>query len=196
LRRLGLGDTVNDCWPPEMFPPEKTSAEDFIKQRALENGIHMNDLMATEILRLIDPHWYYPLQIFLTEIQVWSRTTGRDPQVADLEVIYRERLVAQGNENLKHMWSKLSEIFDASELRFARVLLKALSRDAAGFSRREMENLHTQTFPSSDASAPADFEFIIGVLKHDGYLIQDVYGEQRTRFASNLLRDYWMRKLS
>jgi len=37
---------------------------------------------------------------------------------------------------------------------------------------------------------------VLDSLKHDGYLRQDFDGEQRTHFASNILRDFWKRKTS
>jgi hypothetical protein len=41
-----------------------------------------------------------------------------------------------------------------------------------------------------------ELECVLDALKHDGYLLQESDGEQRTRFASNILRDYWRRKTS
>ena len=39
-----------------------------------------------------------------------------------------------------------------------------------------------------------EFDHVLDTLKHDGYLLQRRQGEQRTSFASNMLRDYWCRK--
>jgi hypothetical protein len=41
-----------------------------------------------------------------------------------------------------------------------------------------------------------ELDYVLDALKHDGYLLQETGGEQRTRFASNILRDYWLRKTS
>ncbi|MDF7806984.1 hypothetical protein P4E94_06000 [Pontiellaceae bacterium B12219] len=191
LRRLNLGDTINDCRPVEMFPPAEKDAHNFLLQRAGENNIPLTDPLATEILQLINPHWYYPMQLFLVEIQTWIRANEATPDASALQTIYREQLVGKGNELLKHMWDKLSDIFDPADGRFARQLLKALAKDAKGLSRQEMENLHTREFPPGGPKELADFEYILNVLVHDGYLIKDAYGDKKTRFASNLLRDYW-----
>jgi hypothetical protein len=42
------------------------------------------------------------------------------------------------------------------------------------------------------ACAPGDFDYVLEVLKHDGYLTEDEAG--RVQFFSHLLRDYWRRK--
>jgi hypothetical protein len=194
LRRLKLGDTVNDCRSIEMSPPKPDAAREFLLARAKENAIPVRDETVNEILRLIDPHWYYPLQIFLVEIQTWIRNNGREPSLDDLQIIYTDELVRKGNESLKHMWDKLTEIFDPLEARFAQALLKDLCKNSTGFSREEMQQIHLRESPTDDPGKRAEFSFVLNVLRHDGYLIQDTQGEQRTRFASNLLRDYWSRQ--
>jgi hypothetical protein len=194
LRRLNLGDTMNDCRPIEMFPPTPNAAREFVLARAKENYIPVSEEIVSEILHFIDPHWYYPLQIFLDEIKNWARKNGREPAVDDLRAIYADELVRKGNENLKHMWDKLTEIFDPLGARFAQALLKDLCKIPAGFSRDELQQIHLREFPTDDPGQRADFSFVLNVLRHDGYLIQDTQGEQKTRFASNLLRDYWSRQ--
>ena len=194
LRRLNLGDTVNDCRPIEMSPPTPDAAHEFVRIRAKENAIPVTDEAVIEILRLIDPHWYYPLQIFLAEIKDWAGKNGRKPALDDLRAIYTNELVGKGNESLKHMWDKLTVIFDPLEGRFAQALLKDLCKNPAGFSREEMQRVHLRESPTDNPGPRADFSFVLNVLRHDGYLIQDTQGEQKTRFASNLLRDYWSRQ--
>lgn len=194
LRRLKLGDTVNDCRSIEMSPPKPDAAGEFLLARAKENAIPARDETVSEILRLIDPHWYYPLQLFLVEIKDWIRKNGDEPTLDDLQIIYTNELVRKGNESLKHMWDKLTEIFDPVDARFAQALLKDLCKNSTGLSRDEMQHIHLREFPTDDPGKRADFSFVLNVLRHDGYLIQDTQGEQRTRFASNLLRDYWSRQ--
>lgn len=194
LRRLNLGDTVNDCRSIEMTPPTREAAREFVRVRATENAIPVTEETVAEILTLIDPHWYYPIQIFLVEIQDWARKNGRPPQIPDLHAIYTDELVRKGNENLKHMWDKLAKIFDPVDGRFAQALLKDLCKLPAGLTREQMEQIHLREFPTEDPDKRADFSFVLNVLRHDGYLIQDTQGEQKTRFASNLLRDYWSRQ--
>jgi hypothetical protein len=41
-----------------------------------------------------------------------------------------------------------------------------------------------------------ELDCVLDALKHDGYLLQAAGGEQRTGFASHILRDYWRRKTS
>ena len=177
-----------------MSPPTPSAAREFVLARARENAVPITSETVDEILRLIDPHWYYPLQIFLVEIRDWARKSGREPAVEDIQTIYANEMVRKGNENLKHMWDKLAEIFNSLDARFAQALLKGLCKTPAGYTRDEMEQIHGREFPPNDQGQHADFNFVLNVLRHDGYLIQDTQGEQKTRFASNLLRDYWSRQ--
>ncbi len=194
LRRLKLGDTINDFRSVEMCVPSDAEAKKFLKQRAQENGIPLKSGHSAKIIELIGQPWFYFLNIFLAEIQTWTRREGREPTTQDLATIYQDRLVGPGNENVKHMWDKLDEIFLPAELRLARELLRHMSRTANGMSLAEMENVHMQVFPPGGGTETAQLDYVLRVLRHDGYLIQSTTGEQRTHFTSNLLRDFWFRQ--
>lgn len=194
LRRLQLGDTINDFRSIEMCVPSDAEAKKFLKQRAQENGIPLKSGHSAKIIELIGQPWFYFLNIFLAEIQTWTRREGREPATQDLTSIYQDRLVGPGNENVKHMWDKLDEIFAPAEQRLARELLRHMSRTANGMSRTEMDNVHMQVFPPGASAETAQLDYVLRVLRHDGYLIQGTAGEQRTYFTSNLLRDFWFRQ--
>jgi hypothetical protein len=194
LRRLQLGDTVNDCRSIEMRPPSDAEGKRFLKQRAAENGIVMSPAIATKIIELIGPPWFYFLNIFLAELRSWTQRERRDPTVKDLPSIYQDRLVGPGNENVKHMWDKLDVMFSPAEQRFAKALLKHLCKVPEGMTRTDMEHVHVQIFPPGESHDLASFDFVLRVLRHDGYLIQETRSSQRTRFSSNLLRDFWFRQ--
>jgi uncharacterized protein len=194
LRKLQLGDTINDFRSIEMCVPSDAEAKKFLKQRAQENGIPLKTGHAAKIIELIGQPWFYFLNIFLAEIQAWSRREGCELTSKDLASIYQDRLVGPGNENVKHMWDKLDEIFAPAEQRLARELLRHMSRTANGMSRTEMENVHMQVFPPGSSAETAQLDYVLRVLRHDGYLIQSTTGEQRTYFTSNLLRDFWFRQ--
>ena len=65
-----------------------------------------------------------------------------------------------------------------------------------GLGREDFEKIHERLVPeASHRSLLADeLDHVLDTLKHDGYLVQQTTGKQWTQFASNILRDFWLRK--
>jgi uncharacterized protein YcgL (UPF0745 family) len=96
------------------------------------------------------------------------------------------------------MFARLKDIFNESECRLAREILRTVCRASRSFSRDDFEALHVRLIPQ-DAHRSLltdELDYVLDTLKHDGYLLQATSGEQRTGFASHILRDYWRRKTS
>jgi hypothetical protein len=114
-------------------------------------------------------------------------------------VIARSRTPPQTSaETLNDMFTRLKQAFTESECRLAREVLKSLCRSESGLQRAELEAVHAHVVPDAAQRALVadELDYVLDALKHDGYLLQEITGGQRTRFASNILRDYWQRKTS
>jgi hypothetical protein len=96
------------------------------------------------------------------------------------------------------MFTRLKETFSPSECRLAQELLKSLCHASTGHSRDDFEAIHARLIPlaAQRALLADELDYVLDALKHDGYLRQDFDGHQRTQFASNILRDFWHRKIS
>lgn len=197
VRRLGLSPTINDFDTLEIPPLTEADALQFLETLAHDNRIPLSAAGRRHILHLLGGPWPILLQLFVSEIQ--ESHLAKAPTKADLDRLYRERLVAGSrNEYCSGMFTRLNEVFSASELRLARELLKTLCRAPVGLSRDDFEALHARLVPLPEQRAlhADELDYVLDTLKHDGYLHQAHDGPQRTRFASHLLRDFWLRKTS
>ena len=94
------------------------------------------------------------------------------------------------------MYDRLKEAFTEGECRLAREVLKSCALTPDGLGREDFEKIHERLIPEANhRSLLADeLDHVLDTLKHDGYLMQQTTGKQRTQFASNILRDFWLRK--
>ena len=197
VRRLGLSPTINDFDTLEIPPLSEPEALVFLETLARDNAVPLSASGRRHILHLLGGAWPILLQLFVSEIS--GAQPKKTPSKVELERIYRESLVAGSrNEYCSGMFTRLKEAFSESECRLAREILKKLSRAEQGFSREQFEAIHTALVPVPEQRAlhSDELDYVLDALKHDGYLRQDFDGEQRTRFASNILRDFWKRKTS
>jgi hypothetical protein len=137
------------------------------------------------------------LQLFVSEIQDEALT--KPPTPSALDRLYRERLVCGSrNKYCDNMFDRLKNIFSESECRLAREILRTLCGAQRPFSREDLEDLHVRLIPQDAHRAllADELEYVLDALKHDGYLLQAAGGDQRTGFASHILRDYWRRESS
>jgi hypothetical protein len=96
------------------------------------------------------------------------------------------------------MFDRLKDMFNESELRLAREILRTLCRTERPFSRNDFEAIHARLIPmeAQRMLLTEELDYVLDALKHDGYLLQTADGEQHTGFASNILGDFWRRKTS
>ena len=197
VRRLGLAPTINDFDTVEIPALTEPEALKFLETLAKDNAVPLSASGRRHILHLLGGAWPILLQLFISEIQ--ETQPKKAPTKAELERIYHECLVAGSrNEYCTGMFTRLKEAFTESECRLAREILKALSHAGQGMSREEFEIIYAKLVPLPEQRTLLgdELDYVLDALKHDGYLRQDSAGEQRTRFASNILRDFWRRKTS
>ena len=197
VRRLGLAPTINDFDTLEIPPLGEAEARDFLKILARDNDVPLTAAGARHILRLLGGPWPILLQLFVSEIR--EARLKKAPTKAELDCIYRDCLVGgPRNEYCAGMFTRLKDVFSVSECRLAQEILKSLCRADDACSREDFESIHARLVPLPDQRAlhADELDYVLDALKHDGYLRQEGDGVQRTRFASNILRDFWRRKTS
>lgn len=198
VRRLGLSPSINDFDPIEIPPLKEAEALKFLENLARDEEVRLSEKGRRAILRLLGTNWPILLQLFVSEIQEWQAegTHKRTPTEAELRRIYRECLV-NGNRNkyCSEMWDRIPKIFSVSEARLAREILKDLCLLPAGMTRREIEDIHARLVrdEAHRVHVAPELDYVLDTLRHDGYVLQVPREEERrTRFASNILRDYWI----
>ncbi len=197
VRRLGLSPTINDFDVREIPPLKDPEALDLLRRLAAGNNVPLDEAGSGHILRLLGANWPILLQLFVSAIQDEAFT--KPPTRTELEQLYRERLVGDSrNKYCDNMFERLKDVFNESECRLAREILRSLCRAQGPFSREDLEGLHARIIPQEAHRAllADELDYVLEALKHDGYLLQAAGGQQRTGFASHILRDYWLRKTS
>jgi len=198
VRRFGLSPTINDFDVLTIRPLTDGQALEMLELLAADNDIPLSLAGRRNILKLLGANWPILLQLFISELQAACLT--KPPTKAQLSQIYKERLVAGGrNQYCDGMYDRLKEVFvDGESLTLARAILKAVCLSPDGLTRTDFEKVHRVLVPddSHRVLLGDELEYVLDTLEHDGYLLQETEGEQRTRFASNILRDFWLRKIS
>ncbi len=195
VKKMGLADTVNDFDSIILPPLSEKQAFEFMDRLSKDNEFNLPLKIRKRIVELLGPPWPYFLQIFLSEIKAWLKREKRGLTIKTLDQIYHERMVAGAkNKYPSHMYGRLKEIFSTDELRFARALLKECAKRADGLMNSDILNVYHGVVKDELLRDEEDMSYVLDVLKHDGYLAQDFHGDQKTRFFSNLLRDYWKRR--
>jgi hypothetical protein len=195
VRNLGLAPSINEFDAHEIPPLSDKEALGLLATLAKDNAIPLNANGAKVILQLLGANWPILLQLFISEIQ--EGEFKKPPTPAQLEAIYRDRLVAGSrNQYCDGMFDRLKDAFTETERRLAREILKSVCRSPDGLGREEFDQLHQKLEPvlSQTASGMEELDHVLDTLKHDGYLLQESIGPRRTRFGSNILRDFWLRK--
>ena len=195
VRNLGLAPSINEFDAHEIPPLSDEEALGLLATLAKDNAIPLDASGRKKILRLLGANWPILLQLFISEIQ--EGEFKKPPTPAQLEAIYRDRLVAGSrNQYCDGMFDRLKDAFTEAERRLAREILKSVCRSPDGLGREEFDQLHQKLEPvlSQTASGMEELDHVLDTLKHDGYLLQESIGPRRTRFGSNILRDFWLRK--
>ena len=194
VRRHGLADTVNDFDSIGLPPLTEDQAIEFISKLADGEGLTLSKTQAAQMLDLLGNAYPYFIQIFVAEIH--DRYQPSESITSDLiEQVYHERMVSgPRNKYLPHMWDRLGQSLNEQELRMAQAVLRAVVRSKDGLSGEQIAEAARSALPQTEDLDSSTLGYVIEVLKHDGYLQQDLKAPHRTRFFSNLLRDYWLRR--
>lgn len=195
VRNLGLAPSINEFDVHEIPPLSDEEALGLLSTLARDVGIPLDTRGQKKILRLLGANWPILLQLFISEIQ--EGEFHKPPTAGQLERIYLERLVnGSRNQYCDGMFDRLKDAFTETERRLAREILKAVCRSATGMGRDDFDLLHQKLEPvlSQTATGIEELDHVLDTLKHDGYLVQEGAGPRLTRFGSNILRDFWLRK--
>lgn len=196
VRRHGFADTVNDFDTVDLPPLTDGKALDLIAALAEGEGIPLTRKHGQRIVELTGNAYPYFLQIFVAEIGDALAAKPNSELTPDfLNTVYRDRIVAgPRNQYLPHMWDRLEKVLAPAEVRLARAILRGVALQPGGLSSEQITEAARSSQPDSSSVESSTLHYVLEVLKHDGYLLQDSTPPQRTRFFSNLLRDYWTRR--
>jgi hypothetical protein len=183
LRQYNINHVANDLRREELKPLSFEEALAFTLKLASDNQIELSEDLARDYLqRLGAGLWPYLIQLFVAELQDQDA-----PPISqtDIERIFHTIACSKRNQYAANMWDRLRDIFTAAEQTIARTVLKFIAAQPTGIA---LDQLHGK-LPQFETN---EFEYVIDVLLHDGYLTETTNGD--ISFFSNLLRDYWLFK--
>jgi hypothetical protein len=197
VRRLDLAPAVNEFDILEIPPLTDAEALGLLEILTKNDSLPLDARAHRHILKLLGANWPFLLQLFISEIQ--EQRFDNKPSLKQLDNIYRDQLV-HGNRNqyCDGMHHRLKNAFTPSEYQLAREILRTVCRKPEGLTHTDFEDIHARMVPDPNhrVLVADELDCVLDTLKHDGYLLQDKEGDHRTRFASNILRDYWLVKTS
>jgi len=200
VRRLGLAPTVNEFDTVEIPPLTDDEALSFLESLSIGEDVLLTVPGRRQILKLLGANWPILLQLFVSEIQEWQIVHRKGaPSKTDLAQIYREGLInGSRNKYCSEMLDRLPKAFIGGELLLAREILKRLRLPPSGMTHRDFEAIHASLVPDAAhrAIVADELDNVLDTLKHDGYVVQSPKRGNRTIFASNILRDYWIKRFS
>jgi len=183
LRKHGIRGVANDLRREELKPLSFEEALAFTLKLTSDNQINLSEDLARDYLqRLGAGLWPFLIQLFVAELQDHN-TQPTSP--ADIERIFHTIARSKRNQYAANMWDRLRDIFTDAEQTIARALLKLIAAQPTGIAPDQLRGQLLQ-FETND------FEYVLDVLQHDGYLTETDNGN--ICFFSNLLRDYWLYK--
>jgi hypothetical protein len=183
LRKHGIRGVANDLRREELKPLTFAEALAFTLKLASDNQIDLSENLASDYLqRLGAGLWPFLIQLFVAEIQ---DSDAPPTSSSDIEKIFHTIARSKRNQYAANMWDRLRDIFTVVEQTVARAVLKLIAVQPTGIP---FEQLRGQ-LPQFEAN---DFDYVLDVLQHDGYLTETDNGN--ICFFSNLLRDYWLYK--
>ena len=187
MQRHGLRGPANDLRREVLHPLLTEEAVAFALQLANDNRIALDEIMAREFINRLGPAmWPFFIQLFVAECQDYIAHSGNPVNTNDLDAILRKVTIGRRNQYADNMWTRLRDIFNATEVSAARQILKM---SAAHDNGLPLENLFANC---AAGLVEEDFRTVLETLQHDGYLTELADGN--IAFFSHLLRDYWRHK--
>lgn len=188
LRETGLIDKVNVFEPWELKPWSQEKTVECLAALASEYDVAIPRSVRERMCRLLRVCVPHHVQWFFDKLHEHLRRAGRQKAtVADVEQVFQDDLVSvRGRVVLEHYQDRLKMVLGPHRYQLALdVLTEAavadghLSAESAAAYRDRGAQLYL---------APSDFDGILDVLEHDGYLVRCDGGH---RFESGLLEAWW-----
>lgn len=200
LEKYGLSAQFNDCYEYPIGPFKLSAARDMIKDFALREQFLVDDTSANYLCERVG--WLSPYYVCLLLDQTMQAARDRMDETPaplapsqknlntdDVDSGYERLLSARSR--FKHWEQRLNRDLEGVDLAFAKLILKALAKNAIGLTQSQLKSRLAKLEQDPDLRA-ARLQTILNKLQDEGYIcVPDTTG--RVKFLSFLLRDYWSR---
>lgn len=189
--RARLGDTINDMrvFPLGAFSP--ATADTFLATLGDSYGLALDAPTRERLMQRAG--WLIPfyLQILFSRLHDLCAEESRVPDPALVDRVVDELLTPTYRAYFDYWRQRLTEELGRPDDQRALCLLAGVAAEPEGLTRKALDFLLSELVPEP-AARDESLRFLLDVLENDGYLARE---DDRFRFRSELLREYWVRRV-
>lgn len=186
VARAGLSASINDLEVFRLGPLYPGEVAHFIDALCVGEALELDAESRQAMAARIDWPVPYHLQLLFSEVHRQVAFHGQTASAELVDACFERLLAPERRKHFLHWEERLRDpLASPAEQALVRRLLAAAARDPDGISSDTARQLAS----SIGAECP-DLHVVLGALVHDGYLVP--HGD-RWRFASTLLRTWWLR---
>lgn len=191
VSRARLGDTINDLSVFPLGPFSPATADAFLSALADSYGLPLEADTRTRLMQRAG--WLIPfyLQILFSRLHDLCAEHSLRPSAALVDRVVDELLTPTYRAYFDYWRQRLTEELGRPDDRYALALLAGIAAAPEGLSRKALDHLLSEHLPDP-AARDDSLRFLLEVLENDGYLARE---DDRFRFRSALLREYWLRRV-
>lgn len=183
VSRAGLTATINDLVPYRLGPLDPTRARELLLALAHAQPIELSEAAIDHMLRCVEWHIPYHLQLLFAEVVREVRRADVPASPSLVDACYARLLDPDKRMHFAH-WEERLRHEPPERAALIERILEAAARDPRGIAQDHLTQI---CFQAGDS---ANVRTLVHSLEHDGYLTRD---GPRLRFASSLLRAWWLR---
>ena len=185
VRSVGMSATINDLAVYRLGPLDDNLADQLLVKLAEGEDLNLAPDLRGKIREHIDWPIPFHFQLIFAKLLTLVRFRGRELDEELVDEAYASLLSAENRKHFEHWVERLDEpLLTPEERDLEEALLWAAARDPKGLAASSALLLRKRVAPEVSE------EIVLASLAHDGYLVED---DKRWRFASSLLRDWWLR---
>lgn len=185
VRAVGMSATINDLDAFRLGPLSDELAETLLKRLSQGEDLPLTPEIRTRIRRHIDWPTPFHLQLLFAELLNLAKFHKKELSGDLVDQAYEGLLGPKNRKHFDHWTERLDEpLLTPEERLLKKNLLAAAARDPRGIVSGTILQIREQY------ASGCDEKNTLANLEHDGYL---TYYEERWRFTSSLLRDWWLK---
>ncbi len=189
LRKLGAADKLVDFYRLTVEPLDNTTAHKLAGDLARSLSVNCNDAILGRLFELIGAPVPYFIHIFMSQIAQLPLTQRTDFTIADLERIYKNRILGPTCRHyFDHYSSRLRRYGKTGEKAALAVLRAVASHER--ISRPALFDIYRKA--RGKAASDQAFDELMADLEYDWYLRLDT-DTNEFHFRLKVMQDWWRR---
>jgi uncharacterized protein len=185
VSKVGMSGTINDLRTFRLGELSEQQADELLVRLAKGEDFELPPKVRKTILDRVTWRIPYHLQLMFDQLLRWVRYHERELSPALAREAYEALLSPENRKHFSHWEERLKDpLLDPRERDLMAALLVAVARDPKGATEDTLRQVRAKV------AQDLDEKLLLVELERDGYVTLD---GDRWRFASSLLRDWWLR---